>query len=347
MPVTLDRPPGALVISLDFELRWGVRDWNTAGHYTPNLHGARVAIPRILALFAEFDVAATWATVGMLFARNRAELQAVFPAVRPAYVNRALSPYGEAIGEDERTDPLSFAPSLLESIAATPRQEIATHTFSHYYCTEAGQDVRAFGADLDAACTIAAARGVTLRSIVFPRNLYNPAYNETLRAHGITTFRGNPRSWLWDFTSITDSVTITRRVARLADVYVPLDDNHTQAWTDVVQSDGLADVRASRFLAPHRPGARLLEPVRLARIRRGLDEAAARGRLFHLWWHPHNFGAHLEQNLTFLRRVLETFARNRDRHGMVSLTMDDVATRARLLANGATHDPTAVGRVLT
>ncbi len=128
--VPVNALPGALVISLDFELRWGVRDWNTAGRYTPNLHGARVAIPHLLSLFAEFDVAATWATVGMLFARDREELQAAFPQVRPAYINRALYPYDEPIGLDERTDPLSFAPSLIDAISQTPRQEVASHTFS-------------------------------------------------------------------------------------------------------------------------------------------------------------------------------------------------------------------------
>ena len=59
---------GALVISLDFELHWGVRDKCAPdGPYRENLLGARKAIPRILDLFEEFDVAATWATVGIRY----------------------------------------------------------------------------------------------------------------------------------------------------------------------------------------------------------------------------------------------------------------------------------------
>lgn len=332
--------PGALVISLDFELRWGVRDWNSAGLYTPNLHGARVAIPHMLALFAEFGVAATWATVGMLFARDRDELQRAFPSVRPAYVNRALDPYDEPIGVDEQSDPLSYAASLIDAIGSTPRQEIATHTFSHYYGTEAGQDVQMFDADLGAARAIAAARGITLRSIVFPRNLHNHAYDDVLKAHGITTYRGNPKSWLWDFSSISDSATIGRRVARLADTYVAVDGEHTQGWHEVLQPNGLADVRASRFLSPHRRGAGFLEPLRLQRLRRGLHHAARHRRLYHLWWHPHNFGANLPENLSMLRRVLEEFARLRDRFGMQSYTMHEVASMARTdsnVASSASH----------
>ena len=68
---------GALVISLDFELVWGVRGEFGAdgGDYRPNLLGARNAIPRLLDLFAEFEISATWATVGMLMAHTREELE--------------------------------------------------------------------------------------------------------------------------------------------------------------------------------------------------------------------------------------------------------------------------------
>ena len=85
---------GALVISLDFELHWGVRDKCAPdGPYRENLLGARKAIPRILDLFEEFDVAATWATVGFLFAESRREREEFSPAVRPQYADQRLDPY--------------------------------------------------------------------------------------------------------------------------------------------------------------------------------------------------------------------------------------------------------------
>jgi len=73
-PSTTNPDFGALVISLDFELHWGMRDKCAPdGPYRENLLGARKAIPWILDLFEEFDVAATWATVGFLFAKPRSE----------------------------------------------------------------------------------------------------------------------------------------------------------------------------------------------------------------------------------------------------------------------------------
>jgi hypothetical protein len=42
---------------------------------------------------------------------------------------------------------------------------------------------------------------------------------------------------------------------------------------------------------------------------------------YHLWWHPHNFGRNLEDNLDALRQVVMHFRNLRDSFGMQSLAM--------------------------
>ena len=70
------------------------------------------------------------------------------PAKKPLYFNQNLSPYPHLshIGRDEQEDPFHFAPSLIKLIASSPHQEVASHTFSHYYCLERGQDIETFRA---------------------------------------------------------------------------------------------------------------------------------------------------------------------------------------------------------
>src|ERR1700679_3073446 len=103
----------ALVISLDFELFWGVRDVVGLDAYRDNLLGVRQAIPALLRLFAEREIHATWATVGFLFCRAKQELMATLPHRLPAYSDRSLSPYDLTdVGQDEARDPFHFAPSL-------------------------------------------------------------------------------------------------------------------------------------------------------------------------------------------------------------------------------------------
>src|SRR5579864_5566921 len=94
---------GAFVISLDFELHWGVRDHEPPnGPYRQNLLGARKAIPRLLELFQRYGISATWAVVGFLFAETTEELRKFEPALRPRYCDHALDPYAEPLGEGER-----------------------------------------------------------------------------------------------------------------------------------------------------------------------------------------------------------------------------------------------------
>lgn len=320
---------GALVISLDFELHWGVRDHtNPDSPYRANLLGTRQAVLRMLELFCEFEVAATWATVGFLFARSRDELERFSPVLRPEYHDPSLSPYGEPLGNGEAEDPLHFAPSLIDEIRRVPRQELATHTFSHYYCLEPGQTRETFAADMRSAMAIAAQRDIRLSSIVFPRNQHNPEYAVVLRETGITCYRGNPRARMYRASGAAGNHQWIR-AARLVDAYLNVSGAATVAWSELLQPDGLCNVPASRFLRPYSPRLHVLEPLRLRRIEGALRRAAEAKEIFHLWWHPHNFGSYLEENIAFLRKVLESFDRLRRTHDIRSLTMEEVAMQAR------------------
>jgi peptidoglycan/xylan/chitin deacetylase (PgdA/CDA1 family) len=328
--------PGALVISLDFELRWGVLSRCPPGAaYERSLLEARRLIPHMVEMFERHGVSATWATVGMLFARSREELEACRPQPLPAYDDASLDSHRVAPGPDEASDPLHYAASLVEFLRDAPRQEVATHTFSHYYCTEPGQTAEAFRADLESARKIAALRGITLRSIVFPRNQHNPAYDAVLKDAGITAYRGNVRSWMWRFSQAEESATPGRRLGRLVDSYLPLTGSGVVPWEALPRQHGLCDVRASALLRSWRPRGRGLESMRLRRMRESMAAAARSGGIYHLWWHPHNFGARPGENLAFLENVLTAYRRCHDGHGMISMSMAGAAE----LATAATADP--------
>jgi Polysaccharide deacetylase len=316
---------GTFVVSLDFELHWGVRDRFTADQYQANLRGAREVIPRILERFEATGVRASWATVGMLFCESRDELLARMPERQPAYDDPRLSPYGalRSLGPDERADPLHFAPSLIRAVAATPGQEVATHTFSHFYCLEPGQTIEDFEADLRAAVDVARDAGVEHRSIVFPRNQVNHDYLPVCARYGLVAYRGNPDVWMHDARSDATE-TPPRRAGRLLDAYLPLSRTRSRPPARSPAS-GLVDVPASRFFRPRPRALALFEPRKVARVLAELSDAAARGGVYHLWWHPHNFGVHQDHHLAQLDAVLERFRALRDENGMRSLTMAEVA----------------------
>src|SRR3546814_9923768 len=69
------------------------------------------------------------------------ELRARAAEERPTYADRRLSNYEylDEVGQSEREDPYYFAPSMARTILTCPHQELATHSFSHYYSLEPGQ----------------------------------------------------------------------------------------------------------------------------------------------------------------------------------------------------------------
>jgi hypothetical protein len=308
---------GELVLSLDFELLWGMRDHATRESYGANILGGREAIPEMLDRFDRYGIQATWATVGALFCASREELMDALPAeeLRPRYAQAVLSNYrylGE-IGPDETRDPYYFGASLINQIAACPGQEIATHTMSHFYCLEEGASLESFAADLDAACRVAARRGVTLRSIVFPRNQYGSPHLEIVRQKGIQRYRGNPTAWAYRPAAAVGQ-TLPRRLLRLVDA-------HTGVLGPHLYQPGGDNVPASHFLRPRAARRAAFHDRHLSAIKRAMTQAARTGTGFHLWWHPHNFGAETAANLTGLNHIIAHFIQLRDEYGMVSRTM--------------------------
>jgi hypothetical protein len=176
---------------------WGVRDKRTITDYGGNILGVRQAVPALLDLFAAREIACTWATVGFLFCADKDGLMASLPARLPADADSRLSPYDDlaAVGHDEQKDPYHFGLSLLRQVQNAPRQEIATHTFSHFYCLEEGSDLEAFRADLVAVKQVAERRGLPISSIAFPRNQMSGAHLHVCRELGLTAFRGNEQAW--------------------------------------------------------------------------------------------------------------------------------------------------------
>ena len=61
--------------------------------------------------------------------------------------------------------------------------------------------------------------------------------------------------------------------------------------------------------------------------------AAEHAEVFHLWWHPEDLAAHVDQNLRILRSLLQTFAEYRARYEMVSLSMAELVEPFRRLAS--------------
>ena len=311
---------GTFMVSLDFELFWGMLDVCPLEQYQDNVLGGKKAIPQLLKLFEEYGIHATWATVGFLFADNFEELSAFLPSLRPGYANPELDGYAwfDKIGTNEETAPCFYAPGLLRRIAATPGQEIGSHSFCHYYCREKGQTVAEFEADMRAARAIAQSKGYDVKSVILPRNQCEPEYTEVLRKVGFTAYRDEENDWIHEKIRFRPLL----RALRLLDVYIPLTG---QGGYVPACENGIWNLVGSRMYKPIFPRLAFLEGMKLRRIKRQMLHAARNGLAFHLWWHPHNIGVRTEAHLQQLEEIFRYYQELKTLYGMRSLNMGEAA----------------------
>lgn len=313
---------GALVISLDFEMMWGnLERWTIDGYGKTNVCNVRLVIDRMLSLFDKYQVHATFATVGLLMHVNKAEAIEFQPGIKPTYNNSRLSPYAnhhiESIKDNNQK--LYFAPEVVRILQDTNGIEIATHTYCHYFCWENGQTKEQFEADIKKAVEVAEKKGVSLKSIVFPRNNVSEDYLDICVKYGITSYRGNPQKYFENKTGLARK---WMRVGRILDYYLDLGNKTSYKAPEL--RNGILNIPASRMLRPYSKKFRLLEPLRIRRIKNELKYAAKHNEIYHIWWHPHNFGANMDKNMAILEEVLKSYSDCQKKYGMTSLTMNEV-----------------------
>lgn len=325
--MVLNKKHGSFTISLDFELYWGVRDKRTTDAYRQNLLGVWEVIPKMLVLFDKYDIHVSWATVGFLFLENEKELRDNFPDNLPEYKEKRLSPYSYVNSledSDSRVDDFNkmhFAKKLIEEIKTYPFQEIATHTYSHYYTREATISNVAFESDMKKAIEVGSKNHIRLESLVFPRNQIDNKSLEILKNLGIKTFRGNPEHWAYKEGEVEK--TFLQRVFRFVDIYINLSGAHLTIPQDIKK---VKELKSSIFFRTFNKKFSFLEWLKLRRIKNAMCQAAKEGKNFHLWWHPHNFGVNQDENMANLEEVLKHFKILENKYQMHSLNMQELGS---------------------
>lgn len=264
----------------------------------------------------------------MLYCKDKQELLSYLNKMDIPYDNAAFSPVKNLsnVGENEMVDPYHFGLSLIEMIRETSNQEIGSHTFSHYYCLENGQSKEHFIKDLEADSSL----GKTA-SLVFPRNQVNQHYLQECKKFGVKAYRGNEKNWMYK-AHTSESNSWLKRLCRLLDAYVNISGEHTYSLKNI-ETDPIVNIPSSRFLRPYSSKFSFLEKLRLRRIKKGLTKAAKKNELYHLWWHPHNFGRNTKENLQFLEEILKHVDYLKFKYNFQSMHMRDVTEVLKIIAS--------------
>ena len=329
---------GHFVISLDYEIHWGVFDKRSVEAYRENLINVGKVIDRLLELCDKYDVKITFSTVGFLFAKDKSELLKYAPKNKPTYHVEKFSPYPliDTIGENEEEDPYHYGLSGIKKIINNGNHEIGTHTFCHYYCHIPGQTIEQFDDDINSAKNIAKSIGVDIKSLVFPRNMIDahkasdiPILN-VLKKHGITSFRGKENSIIYNIhTTKFYKNWLIFKVLKFLDAYVSLTGPNTYDVLKINTNTDVVNLPSSRLFRAYSNKFKRFEVFKLKRIKRAMTHAAKKNEMFHLWWHPHNFGAQTDENFKNLEYVFKTYKELNNTYGFQSETMTGLTNKIK------------------
>lgn len=328
---------GALVVSLDFELFWGVADNRSAREWQSTIENVWNVVPQLLKLFEKYGIHATWATVGGIMAENDEDFIKHLPEKVSVPTMDMLKRNSLLTNNTARFNGnMFFAPKLVNMISNVKGQEIGTHTYTHFYCNHEMNSAEEFKADIEAAKNIAERGNIDYASIVFPRNQVNEECLEVISELGIKNYRGN-ESKCW-FDRFAEKSFKLFRLFEKADNYISLESSKIYPYSEIITDKGLFNVKSSRFFKPFTPAYRLFDWMRVRRFKRELKKAARRGEVYHIYWHPHNFANNTERNLKDLESFLKCYKRMKEKHGMLSLNMDEVAEKAAEMRKGACNE---------
>jgi hypothetical protein len=333
IPKELDRfPAGVFTVSLDFELIWGTIDRAGRDSFRRLCAEERAAIvDGLLDLFREFRLPATWCVVGQLFLDPEAALAARRLLRTGARSNDVRLGDLRELAQQELC-----ARDLLRRICDCPvPQEIGGHGFTHLPFTDPMCTAEAAAAELAQLQASARSMSLVLKSFAFPRNRI--AHTGLLAGFGYSIFRCQDASWhhqtnrrgwkhrlghAWD-------------ILRAAPPPVVMPSRHP---------DGLWQVPGSMLFTPAR-GVRGAIPVawRVERAVKGLEAAAASGRVFHLWFHPTDLAPKSAEMLGGLRQILQRASRLREQGRLEFLSMQSLAEMAALFSQESSPAVAAAG----
>jgi hypothetical protein len=301
-----------IIISLDFEMRWGVHHIYGADHeaYRTEIENVQHIVPLTLKMLEERNLRATWATVGAILLESWEEYLSIAPNA-PNYKRKSLI-FDQSFIDKNPIGEQYFAPKLVDLITNTEGQELGGHSFSHLYFDEEGVTENDFTNDTIALIkTFKQKLSLSPVSYVYPRN--QVIYTQILSDNGFKTWRTNNNEWFHNANSNNISPkNLLAKILRVSDAVNPIIPFSSKSVKFQIFTIFI------RFPLP--------EPLWAAHLFkiRNLVSSLNRNNILHLWWHPHNLGNNLAQKSRRMEDVLDIVAEGCSGNTIRSSNMSEV-----------------------
>jgi len=265
---------GRFIVSLDCEGKWGMADKLQPYHDRLLTDEALARVYEdIVDLFERHEIAATFAFV-LAFTMDeseRARFARLFE-IEDFVGDVWLSHFRKARQQGRLGG--WFQPRALDTVQRRARHEIACHGFCHRSLADRAARPTDAATELDAAETVAQSKGLSLQTLVYPRNAVGNLRALVQKGYlGFRDERPRPPGRLGPIKSMVDELNLWPQPEAPA----------RGTYGDIVR------IPAGNFFNWRFGPRRLVPPaVTVRRWTTLLNRAADTGGVAHLWFHPHN-----------------------------------------------------------
>lgn len=301
---------GTFVLSLDCELLWGCHYIGGSDRFTYLRNEHTTSYDDLLAVLDKYDINATFAFVSAL-GIDREEFGCLaHTAPGEKYKEWLQSIFEKSIHESE----LWYNTNLINKVVhANQKHEIASHSFSHLRFTDSTvtQDVALREFELSYEILKKYTKESQIKTFIYPENCID--YLDVFYKGPFRLYRGRNESWFKKLPF--------KRLFHFIDQSLPI------APPSVILCN---DAHGNYFLPGsfalfRYDGIRRFIPdcIRLAKVKRGIDQAIRKQRIFHLWFHPWNLGSSKRMKHLFAQ-ILEYVKTKRLENVLKVATMSEV-----------------------
>jgi len=324
---------GVFIVSVDTELAWGCTSLRDLATCIPRLKQTRSAISVILRMCERYQMAFTWAVVGglLLDPDNKGIGLDSIPLHNPQ--TRTCCTNHHDISSDGAY--MWYGRDIVDAIRnCRVTQEIGCHSFSHISYDEGNCSIAAAASDLEHCHTAFQALGLTCKAFVYPFN--RVGHLALLPHHGFICYRGPELHTHVRPHFLTPLLKACRLLCRLF--------AGPPALRPTLKYKELVNIQASMlFRVPEISNPKLWRTIldfQVTSAKQGLSNATRTGKVFHLWFHPFQFGHRTREMLGALDEVLSSASRLRSDNKLEILTMGQMAQRI-IGSNEETSNKTA------
>lgn len=303
---------GSFVVSLDAELAWGYHRYDDTPSERIGL--GRDGWFRLIELFDQYQIPATWAVVGHLFHTSCEGHHPDHPVPEGWF---AKDPGGV-----ESKQGNWFGSELIRAIhEADVDHEIGCHSYSHVVFGDSETSPETAAAELRACKRLAAQEGIDLDSFTFPRN--EVGHLKVLADHDFVAYRATKPAGWFEHTPLSKPAKLVHILTRA---------RRAPLVTPTIEEEGMVAIPASLHLFTFEGAARrVVSPIISQPVvdiaKKTIDAATRQDGVFHLWFHPHAVST--PANAERVRLIL-SYARERS-ESLDFRTMGEIA-RERLAA---------------